>query len=118
MNNIQKSDLSSQNNHHKHTNQLILVCFITLIYALCYQIQSPLEPYLIDKLVKQNNSSSNIKQVSGNVYAQIKTVFSIMQWFCSLGFGYLLDNYGVRVGYTVNFIACACFDLYENRDLV
>jgi len=74
---------------------------LIVIYALCYQLQRPIEPFLVDKLVKGGTVEASA------AYAQVTSFFSVMQGFGSLVMGSILDRYGVRVGLIVNFIACA-----------
>lgn len=81
---------------------LFLVYILVVFYALCFQLQSPLEPFLVEKLVGKDKSSD--ASVS---YGRLQSLFSGIQMFASLLFGRILDKFGVRVGFTLNFLACA-----------
>lgn len=81
---------------------LFLVYILVVFYALCFQLQSPLEPFLVEKLVGKDKSSD--ASVS---YGRLQSLFSGIQMFASLLFGHILDKFGVRVGFTLNFLACA-----------
>ena len=81
---------------------LFLVYLLVVFYALCYQLQSPLEPFLVQELVGKDNTSE--ASVS---YGRLQSLFSAIQVFASLLFGHILDKAGVRVGFMLNFMACA-----------
>ena len=81
---------------------LFLVYILVVFYALCFQLQSPLEPFLVEKLVgKDKGSDASVS------YGRLQSLFSGIQMFASLLFGHILDKFGVRVGFTLNFLACA-----------
>ena len=96
-------------------NRILLIVYINIIlYATCFQLQRPLEPFLIDKLTSSttptasniiNESSDNNK--SSNEYARLQSFFSIIQTFGSLITGYLLDKYTTKLGFLITFIASA-----------
>jgi len=48
---------------------------LIVIYALCYQLQRPIEPFLVDKLVKGGTVEASA------AYAQVTSFFSVMQGF-------------------------------------
>eukprot|EP00933_Yihiella_yeosuensis_P044943 TRINITY_DN4023_c2_g1_i2.p1 TRINITY_DN4023_c2_g1~~TRINITY_DN4023_c2_g1_i2.p1 ORF type:complete len:436 (-),score=57.78 TRINITY_DN4023_c2_g1_i2:177-1484(-) len=81
---------------------IFLIYLLVVLYALCYQLQSPLEPFLIEKLVGKDKGSE-----VAVAYGRLQSVHNVVQSFCALGFGYLLDRAGLRVGFIVNFSACA-----------
>ncbi|CAE7548879.1 Slc22a18 [Symbiodinium sp. CCMP2592] len=81
---------------------LYLVYGLVVFYALCYQLQAPLEPFLVERLVGKDNASE--ASVS---YGRLQSLFSGIQMFASLLFGHILDKAGVRVGFILNFMACA-----------
>lgn len=91
----------------KNTNYILWIVYLNVaLYATCFQIQRPLEPFLVDKLI--NNGSSD----SAQEYAKLQSFFSLIQTFGSLVSGRMLDNFGVKGGFFVNFIACAlCYGL-------
>jgi len=95
-----------------HTKTLLIIYSLVVLYAVCYQLQSPLEPFLVDKLVGKDKSSEGAA-----AYGQLQSFFMVIQAIGSLGFGTLLDRYGARVGFLVNFIACAAsYTLLANTD--
>ena len=65
---------------------VIIVYLLVVLYALCYQLQSPIEPFLEDKLTNSTGSESAV------AYAKVKSLFSVTQGLGSLGFGWLLDR--------------------------
>ena len=84
----------------KKTAQIYLIYFLVVLYALCYQLQSPIEPFLVDKLVGEGGDAAA-------QYARLQSFFSVVQTVGSLLFGYILDIFGLRVGFAVNFLGCA-----------
>ena len=99
--------------HADNSKAIFCVYTLVVLYALCYQLQSPIEPFLVDKLMNSTGSDSSV------VYARVKSLFSITQGFGSLAFGWLLDKYGVRIGLLLNFSACAaCYYTLSITDSV
>lgn len=93
---------SSQNDQYI----LWIVYLNVALYATCFQIQRPLEPFLVDKLIKNGATDS------GQEYAKLQSFFSIIQMVGSLISGRMLDRFGVKGGFVVNFVACAlCYGL-------
>ena len=95
-------------------NRILLIVYINIVlYATCFQLQRPLEPFLIDKLTStpsNNNfiaSTNNDNNKSSNEYARLQSFFSIIQTFGSLITGYLLDKYTTKLGFLITFIASA-----------
>eukprot|EP00937_MAST-01D_sp_MAST-1D-sp2_P007768 g7768.t1 len=84
----------------KKQAQIALIYFLVVMYALCYQLQSPIEPFLVDKLVGEGGDAAA-------QYAKLQSFFSIVQTIGSLMFGYVLDIFGLRVGFAINFLGCA-----------
>uniref|UniRef100_A0A7S0PZA2 Major facilitator superfamily (MFS) profile domain-containing protein n=1 Tax=Coccolithus braarudii TaxID=221442 RepID=A0A7S0PZA2_9EUKA len=78
---------------------LMLVYSLVTIYALCYQLQAPLEPFLVDKLVTGDGAS--------NAYANLQSFFAFIQLIGSFAVGYCIDKFGLRTMFVVNFAACA-----------
>eukprot|EP00239_Pterosperma_sp_CCMP1384_P009899 CAMPEP_0197863782 /NCGR_PEP_ID=MMETSP1438-20131217/41499_1 /TAXON_ID=1461541 /ORGANISM="Pterosperma sp., Strain CCMP1384" /LENGTH=88 /DNA_ID=CAMNT_0043481809 /DNA_START=38 /DNA_END=300 /DNA_ORIENTATION=- len=71
--------------------QLYLIYFLVVLYALCYQLQSPIEPFLVDKLV-----GSDSETATATAYARLQSFFSFIQTIGSLSFGYVLDRVSIR----------------------
>jgi MFS family permease len=78
-----------------------LIYFLITIYAICYQIQAPIEPFLVDKLVKGGAAEAAV------AYSKVTSFFSVMQGVGSLLMGLILDKFGYRFAFIVNFVACA-----------
>lgn len=55
---------------------LLLIYVNVALYATCFQIQRPLEPFLVDKL--------GLGGDSGGEYAKLQSFFSVMQTLGSL----------------------------------
>lgn len=52
---------------------MAIVYLNVVLYATCYQIQRPLEPYMVDKL------NLNTETDSADEYAKLQSFFSIVQ---------------------------------------
>ena len=88
---------------------LYVVYALVTLYALCYQFQSPIEPFLVSKLLNNTTTTTGDNNPELAVaYARVKSIFAISQGVGSLAFGKILDAYGVRVGLIINFLACSC----------
>lgn len=79
-----------------------LVYGLIVIYALCYQLQQPIEPFLVDKLVKQQGGTD-----ATAVYGQVQSFFGVAQALGSLAIGAVIDKLGVRAGFLISFLSCA-----------
>ena len=64
----------------------VLVCVYLNIalYAFSYQLQSPIEPYLVERLVG--------KTAAASTYGQLTSAFSALQTVGSLAIGVFLDK--------------------------
>jgi OCT family organic cation transporter-like MFS transporter 18 len=92
---------------------------LVVLYALCYQLQRPIEPFLVDKLLKGSGTDAVSESESAKAYAKLKGVFSFAQSFGSLAFGFILDRWGVRAGLVINFTACAmCYYILSITDTI
>ena len=94
--------IHQQNSISKMNKERVLgIIYLNIIlYALCYNLQRPLEPFLVDHLVKNDSNASY-------EYAKLQSFFSIVQTIGSLIAGRFLDSYGPRLGLIINFIASA-----------
>ena len=92
---------------------LVIIYLNIFLYALCYQMQRPLEPYLVDRLVITEGSAAN-------EYAKLQSFFFIVQTLGSLFIGRLIDNIGYKWGFILNFVASALsyLILSESRSLL
>jgi len=87
----------------RKTFNIYLIYSLVVLYALCYQFQSPIQPFLIEKLVKSEGADGDVATTLGRV----NSLFGFAQGFGSLVMGAILDRFGVRFGFIVNFLACA-----------
>ena len=88
--------------------RLYVVYALVTLYALCYQFQSPIEPFLVSKLLNNTEATAGANNADlATTYARMKSIFAVTQGVGSLAFGSILDKYGVRVGLIINFMACA-----------
>lgn len=82
-------------------NWNLLIIYVNVaLYATCFQLQRPLEPFLVEKLMQKGDSS--------NEYAQLQSFFNIMQTVGSFMSGRFLDRFGPKGGFIVSFLASAC----------
>ena len=92
----------------KYSRELLIIDTLIVLYALCYQLQSPLEPYLVDRLLKPTEAGSGSSHDDAAAsYAQLQSFFSFVQILGSLIVGFLLDKLGIRFAFALNFFACA-----------
>jgi MFS transporter, OCT family, solute carrier family 22 (organic cation transporter), member 18 len=81
-------------------NVVLFVVYLNMVlYSTCYQIQRPLEPFLIDSLINETTTDS------ANEYARLQSFFSIMQTVGAVFTGYILDRIGIRVGFILSYAA-------------
>lgn len=98
----------SSDSSHNYT--LWLVYINVALYATCFQIQRPLEPFLVDKLVVGD---------SANEYARLQSFFSILQTVGSLISGRFLDTFGAKGGFLISFGASAmCYALLSQATTI
>ena len=81
------------------TRSLLTIDVLIIIYALAYQLQTPLEPFLVDKLATGVDSKA--------AYARLQSFFGFVQLIGSLLVGAMIDRFGVKIMLLVNFLACA-----------
>lgn len=89
---------------------LYIVYINVILYATCYQLQRPLEPYLVEKLRQGvEGKDSNDAEVA---YAQLQSFFQIIQTIGSFFSGIFLDKFGVKGGFLISFAgSAACYAL-------
>jgi hypothetical protein len=79
------------------TTVALYVLYLNIVlYALCFQLQLPLEPFVVDKFI---NGSAD----GDAAYTQLQSWFGVIQLVGSLVVGFLLDRFGVRGAFFVNF---------------
>ena len=81
---------------------LLLIYINVALYATAFQIQRPLEPFLVDKLVNNGSGDGGVGE-----YARLQSFFSLIQTVGSLITGKFLDTFGAKFGFMINFAACA-----------
>lgn len=97
----------------KTKKRVLWVTYINIVlYALSYQLQRPVEPYLIQSLVeKENNNNNGLTKSSTNsinqTYGNLQSFFSLCQMFGSPLVGILLDRIGIRKTSCIVFLASA-----------
>jgi MFS family permease len=92
--------MGTNKKNHKFITWIIYINIA--IYATCYQIQRPLEPYLVEQLQKQGESVDAAME-----YAKLQSFFSVVQTVGSLVSGRLLDRFGIKGGFVLSFAASA-----------
>ena len=82
----------------------LIVTYINIVlYALCYQLQRPVEPFLVQQLSKDGSSNGDVTRT----YGQLQSFFSTIQTIGSPLVGILLDRLGVRLASTIVFASSA-----------
>ena len=83
----------------KYPNEVWFVYGLVFLYSVSYQLQSPIEIFLVEKLSKGEDLATT--------YGNLKTLFAAVVMISSLIFGKILDQYGLRAGFILVFLACA-----------
>jgi predicted MFS family arabinose efflux permease len=92
---------SSQATKAREDRIALLVTYLNIVlYALCFQLQRPVEPFLVKSLASQAGDDS--AQVS-KTYGQLQSFFSAVQTIGSPLVGILLDKIGIRNASAVVF---------------
>jgi OCT family organic cation transporter-like MFS transporter 18 len=89
------------------TQTLWIIYINVALYAFCYQMQRPLEPFLVEKLMSSATSNTTLGMSGADEYAKLQSFFSIMQTIGSFATGRFLDNFGAKGGFVVSFLASA-----------
>lgn len=76
------------------------------LYGLCYQLQRPVEPFLVKFLTEKAEAGDGASSVSRN-YGRLESFFSTVQTIGSPLVGLLVDRIGIRKTWTVVFLASA-----------
>jgi len=79
--------------------RVLLIYFLVVMYAVSYQLQAPLEPFLVEKLVTDDDAAVP--------YARLHSFFAFVQMVGSLIVGNLIDRIGLRGAFVLNFVCCA-----------
>lgn len=100
---MMEHDPKEKRAHNKNVT-LAIIYLNVILYATCYQIQRPLEPFLVEKL--------NIQGDASDEYARLQSFFSVMQTIGSFVSGRFLDQFGAKGGFIISFLASAgCYAL-------
>ena len=112
-----KNDASSSLNKAKQqkANTILWITYLNIVlYALCYQLQRPVEPFLIKSLVQKetsfNNNDDDESSSSSSVrraYGNLQSFFQTAQTIGSPLVGILLDRLGVQKTSCLVFLASA-----------
>lgn len=88
----------------KRNDYTLYIIYINIILlAICYQLQKPIEPYLIEKLNENSHSKEEGRAI--HEYAKLQSFFSIIQTIGSLAAGCALDTISPRFGFLISFSA-------------
>ena len=82
-----------------HSWYVWLIYLNIVLYATCYQIQRPLEPFMVQNILKSGDEALE--------YAKLQSFFSLIQMFGSLIVGAMIDRIGVKGGFFITFLASA-----------
>ena len=89
------------------TDAVLWITYANIVlYALCYQLQRPVEPFLIQSLTEQEQAEGEISSIN-QTYGNLQSFFSFCQMFGSPLVGILLDRIGIRKTSCVVFVASA-----------
>jgi MFS family permease len=87
----------------REQNRILFITYLNIVlYAVCYQLQRPVEPFLVQQLAN-GGSESDVTRT----YGQLQSFFSAIQTIGSPLVGILLDRVGVRLASTIVFLASA-----------
>lgn len=79
-----------------------------VLYALCFQLQKPVEPFLVQQLISSSSRGSDGNEdVISLAYGQLQSFFSAIQTIGSPLVGILLDRVGIRITSAMVFLASA-----------
>lgn len=91
-----------------NASTILLITYLNLaLYALCYQLQSPVEPFLVKSLVDKNSSSDGSSVNVSRAYGNLQSCFQTIQTIGSPLVGILLDRLGIQKTSALVFLASA-----------
>jgi MFS transporter, OCT family, solute carrier family 22 (organic cation transporter), member 18 len=94
------ADAASDSN----SRRILWVTYVNIVlYAVCYQLQRPVEPFLVKELSARTSNES----VVVTTYGQLQSFFSMIQTMGSPLVGILLDRVGIRKASAAVFMASA-----------
>lgn len=97
---MQSTSISSHSTNNNKQFTLFIIYMNVVLYATCYQIQRPLEPFMVERL--------NLTGDSSNEYAKLQSFSHIILTLCSFISGRYLDYFGYKGGFIIVFLSCAC----------
>ncbi len=93
------------------TKTLLIIYINVALYATCFQLQRPLEPFLVERLLKTADgggvAANATSTAAASEYARLQSFFSAVQTVGSLASGLAIDRFGVRGGFVMTFAASA-----------
>ena len=96
--------VATKKNDTNRSQSALWITYINIsLYALCYQLQRPVEPFLVAELVKNTGDATSVTLR----YGQLQSFFSTIQTIGSPIVGVLLDRVGIRIASTAVFAASA-----------
>lgn len=106
-NTICKMTVSSKDNGGGGNIVLWITYVNIVLYALSYQLQQPVEPFMIQQLSSSSADATSSKELVARNYGNLQSFFSFCQFFGSPVVGILLDRIGIRATSCIVFGACA-----------
>lgn len=88
----------------QNLNALWITYLNMVLYALCFQLQRPVEPYLVQSLSKHAGGGTADVALT---YGRLQAFFSTIQTIGSPLVGILLDRIGIRKASAIVFLASA-----------
>ena len=58
-------------------SELLVIYALVVIYALCYQLQTPVEPFLVEQLVGKDGDGASAYGALQSYFSMIQTVGSL-----------------------------------------
>ena len=101
-----KKSASSSPASAANTRALWITYVNIVLYAVCYQLQLPVEPFLVQSLSSSHKNVDDSALVARR-YGQLQTFFSSIQTIGSPLVGLLLDRIGIRLASGIVFLASA-----------
>ena len=83
------------------SSEVVVTYLNIILYAISYQLQRPVEPFLVRSLIHNNSNSNNTtkeseESASNKTYGRLTSFFSLIQTIGSPLVGTLLDRIGPR----------------------
>ena len=86
----------------------VAITYVNIIlYALSYQLQRPVEPYLVRSLIRGNGDAAEDESAANRAYGRLTSFFSAIQTVGSPVVGTLLDRIGESLRFCVSLVQTA-----------